>query len=1676
MRVMFVKGPAAEADGSVLQQLRATAPELEISTTQGSAEAIAEIRKNPGWSALLVSSSLPQNETLALIATLRRDRVPMAIVPVVDEAQQELFAAAVASGADDILLRRGQSLVNVTETLARMRQSPHLFPVDERRRLGVIYAGRDPLVWNLLEQVPFVRAEKVGVGPDGVCPVRPAGSGDPGQRTDAVVIDEQPGDAHPLQVLKSVKAQASDLPVVMLTSSVTSDVGTAALELGADDTVIKTGIFRRRLIAALRRVHQRLELTMQQAEMKVREERLRQIVENVPTGITVISTDGVILAMNGSALRLFGATKPRDVVGRDFRQFVAPGDREGIGFFLKRILGGESASTDFRVHRPDGSEDALAIRGVVLERDARGTRGVIANITRTGADSPAPDDRMELSTALEALARLQTQRTELQDTHASEQAAWAMERAELERRLAAAEQAATEVSSASERLSAVTGELDRAGEAFAVERRELEARIATLEQAREAAATAAAQAATEASTATERLSAVSGELDRAGEVFAIERRELEARIAGLEQARDEAAAAASGRIDIEQALEAARADLEAARHLRLEDETRWDRTRRELEQRVAELESRQVNGDAIGELERQLREAREAAAAEVAAANEAREQLERELRGARETLWTEYSERDALRATFDSQLSDLRQLLVNERQAWSVERAELEGRTESIRAEAKTRLGARAEEHARPALAAQEHRRAQDEALRNELEALRQALAEAQASLADLAESHRREIDAERAARTTDLETLDATRQALDAAEGRAQGLVDAHAHDLAAEREARRQQSQELEALRQALTDADARVRALEAESHRTADEERQARQAAEAARQAAEEALAAADARGQQAAAEHAAAMQDLEARVQRELQALEETRRLLDEANARLDAATAAHDAQLADERAARESMLEEARRAWTDTEAALRADLTNAERTADAERESRAAREADLARLTERVADLERQLADAAHASRQELDRAVQALAAERDDALRTLATLRDERASLESRFADELERAEESARATVEEYDATRARLEGERQALASEVADLKRAAEAQQQEFERIRREAEEQRHHERAGFESRVSELEAALAQERQEAGRVGGLLQAVADAEHRLAELQAALDEAHGTAGRHLVALDEERARWQADRESLVAAEQARAAEVQSLVDARTSWDAARQSLETALDEANDMLTRERQTRDDAADAARRDRDAWDAERTDLANQLNALGSVAAERTALEQALQVLRSDYAAMVHALEHDRASLERERNRIASLEAALGQARERYAAVERELSETTNEAEALIRRREMEHTAELQKLERELTTNAMRLSRVAEEADRARATLQAEFTRAAESHDRLIASDLFGYAVTTLPGELVRCNDAFARLFGFADAPDAMTRTAGRAIPGLADRPALAARLATDGQVVRAEACLERIDGQPVRISQSCTLLSDPAETDGEALVEHVVLGTLVASDQAELRAERLEAVGALTNDMVPELEALVTTLAEQVSDSERDRRSLVPLAGQVAALIRQLGAFSRRQMLPASRIDLSQAVLSAEPTLLRLVGDYISFATDLEETGLVAAHIDDLDHLLTSLVTLGRDLLPAGGSIVVETRRHGLLANGIQTVQEDGPRLTVTASGYGVQVPERSGALTQVVERAGGVLRIHGEPGWVVRLDVSFPRCGKPKGRRSWAD
>ncbi len=521
------------------------------------------------------------------------------------------------------------------------------------------------------------------------------------------------------------------------------------------------------------------------------------------------------------------------------------------------------------------------------------------------------------------------------------------------------------------------------------------------------------------------------------------------------------------------------------------------------------------------------------------------------------------------------------------------------------------------------------------------------------------------------------------------------------------------------------------------------------------------------------------------------------------------------------------------------------------------------------------------------------------------------------------------------------------------------------------------------------------------------------------------------------------------------------------------------------------ARRDVEVAL--AGAHADRQRDADAHAADHVR-----WEVARQQLEDRLSAAQSAILARADLEDALARARGELGEALATLavetaalgearrqgEADRSDCEGTRREAEALRQALNAARnelDRAHAADAEARATWEKTRDALEE-QLAAAAEVQAAERMdwMTASVAletRISHADDELDRLgeeSQALRAELDRVAARHDRLARSELFGYAVTTLDGWLVHCNDVFAQLLGYVNARDALASASERALGGAGGPDVIDAASLGEGQVRYRDASLTRVDGQSVRVLQSAVLV---AGTHGhDRLVERIVVDLRDRSAlEDRLRdAERLEAVGRLTVGMTPELEGLAVLMEGDLAEGPAPAGSLdepAEAVNRTAALaeMRQLLAFARKQARPPALLDLNDAVERVSPMLARLVSSYVDFTVRLGATSLIAADEEDFEQMLTALVVAARDVLSSGGSLIVE-------AGPVEVADLDrrppiglgpgpGALLTVTASGFGVQPAEPSPALETVVRRCGGVLQSGGVTGRRAVLRVSLPRA-----------
>lgn len=176
------------------------------------------------------------------------------------------------------------------------------------------------------------------------------------------------------------------------------------------------------------------------------------------------------------------------------------------------------------------------------------------------------------------------------------------------------------------------------------------------------------------------------------------------------------------------------------------------------------------------------------------------------------------------------------------------------------------------------------------------------------------------------------------------------------------------------------------------------------------------------------------------------------------------------------------------------------------------------------------------------------------------------------------------------------------------------------------------------------------------------------------------------------------------------------------------------------------------------------------------------------------------------------------------------------------------------------------------------------------------------------------------------------------------------------------------------------------------------------------------------------------------QAQKMEAIGRLAGGIAHDFNNLLMVImghcdvlkaGNHSATTKHSIDQIFAAAMRAASLTRQLLAFSRRQVLEPSLLDLN-AVLSDLSTMLRrLIAEDIELVIDLTESAMyVSADPTQLDQVILNLVVNARDAMPKGGRLTLQA----------EVVQLGEPCTKGTAS-----VPPGSYVLLKVSDTGSGM-------------------------------
>jgi PAS domain S-box-containing protein len=168
----------------------------------------------------------------------------------------------------------------------------------------------------------------------------------------------------------------------MMTNGETMRFAIAALGLTLAVSLTLVAMVLLRLREAQRRIlNKETEYQKVLDNLTENDSRLRAIIESEPECVKLQTADGTLLEVNPAGLKLMGADRPEDIVGKLIYSIVAP---EYIDFYrenMARVFSGETVIYEFKAITLKGKIAWLETHAVPM-RDARGTIYALLGITR----------------------------------------------------------------------------------------------------------------------------------------------------------------------------------------------------------------------------------------------------------------------------------------------------------------------------------------------------------------------------------------------------------------------------------------------------------------------------------------------------------------------------------------------------------------------------------------------------------------------------------------------------------------------------------------------------------------------------------------------------------------------------------------------------------------------------------------------------------------------------------------------------------------------------------------------------------------------------------------------------------------------------------------------------------------------------------------------------------------------------------------------------------------------------------------------------------------------------------------------------------------------------------------------------------------------------------------------
>ncbi|MEM6531377.1 MAG: response regulator [Myxococcota bacterium] len=224
------------------------------------------------------------------------------------------------------------------------------------------------------------------------------------------------------------------------------------------------------------------------------------------------------------------------------------------------------------------------------------------------------------------------------------------------------------------------------------------------------------------------------------------------------------------------------------------------------------------------------------------------------------------------------------------------------------------------------------------------------------------------------------------------------------------------------------------------------------------------------------------------------------------------------------------------------------------------------------------------------------------------------------------------------------------------------------------------------------------------------------------------------------------------------------------------------------------------------------------------------------------------------------------------------------------------------------------------------------------------------------------------------------------------------------------------------------------------------------------------------------------------QAQKMEAIGRLAGGVAHDFNNLLTAIIgfsrfvlDDLSPGDHRRDDLIHVlkaADRAETLTRQLLAFSRKQAIEPRVLNLNELIKNVEKLIRRTIGEHIDISLGLSPT-LNSVKVDaaQFEQVLMNMAVNGRDAMPNGGRLRIETRNEGDAV--VVAIADEGMGMSPDVQAQIFEpfftTKDRNGGTGLglatcygIIKQAGGDIQVRSAVGRGSTFMVSLPRSEGP--------